>query len=111
VTGVQTCALPIYPHTNDLRLDLYGDKASIEIDLNASRDTLKINRILGRDAMEWETLHCGTTPTIYQRFIRSIETGEQDQPDFARGAEIQAVLDACHESDQTDKTIKVSHQQ
>jgi len=96
-----------YPHQNDLRLDLYGDKASIEIDLNASRDTLKINRILGRQAMPWETLDCGQTANIYERFIRSIETGEQDQPDFARGAEIQHVLDACHRSAQTDQTIRI----
>lgn len=98
-----------YPHKNSLRLDLHGDKAAIEIDLNASWDTLNINRILGREAMEWETVHCGTTPSIYERFIRSIETGEQDQPDFTRGADIQAVLDACHESDRTDRTIKIPH--
>jgi predicted dehydrogenase len=96
-----------YPHHNSLRLDLYGDKASIEIDLNASYTELKINRILGRTAMAWETLDCGKTPTNFERFIRSIQTGEQDQPDFARGAEIQSVLDACHLSSETDKTIRI----
>lgn len=94
-----------YPHKNSLRLDLYGDKASIEIDLNASYTKLKINRILGRTAMEWETLDCGETPTNYQRFIRAIETGQPEQPDFARGAEIQAVLDACHLSAESDQTV------
>jgi Predicted dehydrogenases and related proteins len=100
-----------YPHQNDLRLDLYGDEASVEIDLNASTDRLKINRILGRQAMEWETLHCGTTPNIWQRFIRAIQSGQPEQPDFARGAEIQAVLDACHESAERDQTIHIEHQQ
>ncbi|MBC2603481.1 Gfo/Idh/MocA family protein [Puniceicoccus vermicola] len=96
-----------YPHKNSLRLDLYGDKASIEIDLNASSTELKINRILGRTAMEWETLDCGKTPTNFERFIKSIQTGVQDQPDFARGAEIQSVLDACHLSAENDKTIQI----
>ena len=96
-----------YPHENSLQLHLFGNKASIEIDLNASYTSLKINRILGRQAMGWETLDCGQTPNIPERFIRSIETGNQDQPDFARGAEIQAILDACHQSDKTDQTIKI----
>jgi len=96
-----------YPHQNSLRLDLYGDKASIEIDLNASYTELKINRLLGRTAMEWERLDCGETPTIFERFIRSIETGEPEQPDFARGAEIQSILDACHRSAASDQTILI----
>ncbi len=99
-----------YPHQNSLRLDLYGDKASIEIDLDQSFTELKINRKLGRKSMDWETLDCGQTPTVYERFIRSIETGEQDQPDFARGADIQSILDACHESSKTDKTIQIHPQ-
>jgi len=35
------------------------------------------------------------TPSIAARFIKSIRTGINDQPDFQRGAEIQKVLDAC----------------
>jgi len=96
-----------YPHENSLQLFLYGNKASIEIDLNASYSTLKINRILGRQAMGWEELDCGITPTIHERFIQSINTGVQGQPDFARGSEVQHVLDACHESANTDRTIRI----
>jgi predicted dehydrogenase len=97
-----------YPHVNSMRLELYGDQASIEIDLNASYSTLKMNRILGRDIMPWETVECGSTPNNYQRFVQSIISGQQDQPDFARGAEMQAVLDACHESSINDKTILIT---
>ncbi len=93
------------PHLNSLRLNVYGDKASIEIDLDESYSSLKISRILGRKAMPWETLDCGVTPTNFERFIRAVESGSQDQADFARGAEIQRVLDACFESDQKDKTV------
>jgi len=38
-------------------------------------------------------------PNIYERFIRSIRTGKNDQPDFTRGAAVQKILDACFESD------------
>ncbi|MGE9291804.1 MAG: Gfo/Idh/MocA family protein [Puniceicoccales bacterium] len=96
-----------YPHENSLHLNLYGDKASIEIDLDECFHQLKINRVLGRTAMKWETLECKKTPSIFERFILSIQTGVQDQPDFARGAEIQAVLDACHLSSETDQTIQI----
>ncbi len=94
-----------YPHINQVQLRLYGDQASIVIDLDSSYTCLKISRILGRQIMDWETLDCGETPTNYARFIRAIESGVADQPDFARAAEIQAVLDACFESDAKDRTI------
>ncbi len=96
-----------YPHVNSLRLNLYGDQASLEIDLDRSPDTLRINRIAGRTITDWQTLDCGTAPTIQERFVRAIESGVPDQPDFARGAEIQAVLDACRESAETDSTVHI----
>ncbi len=94
-----------YPHRNSLRLNLYGDRASIEVDLDESTSALKLSRILGRKAMEWETLECGKTPTNFERFIQAIENGMQEQADFARGAEIQAALDACFESNEKDRTV------
>ena len=96
-----------YPHQNSLRLNLYGEKASVEIDLDESYSNLKINRILGRKPMGWETLDCGETPTNFERFISSIKSGVQDQPDFARGAAIQKALDACALSDAEDRTVDV----
>jgi predicted dehydrogenase len=46
-------------------------------------------------------------PNNYQRFVRSILTGKQDQPDFARGAEIQKTLDACFKSDAEQRPVRV----
>jgi len=96
-----------YPHRNSLRLNLYGDKASIEIDLDTSYSSMKISRKMGRQAMDWETLDCGKTPSNYERFVAAVQSGVQDMPDFARGAEIQKVLDACQESDASDATIRI----
>lgn len=39
--------------------------------------------------------------------IGIIGTGVNDQPDFARGAEIQKVLDACIRSDATGRAVRV----
>jgi predicted dehydrogenase len=44
---------------------------------------------------------------MYHRFITSIKTGKNDQPDFARGAHIQKVLDACVKSDKTGRAVRV----
>jgi predicted dehydrogenase len=59
------------------------------------------------DTARWRTIKCGRTPTVYRRFITSIRTGQNDQPDFARGAVVQKVLDACFESARTGQTVRV----
>jgi len=94
-------------HINRLDLAIFGDKGAIRINLDKSYNQMKVCR--GRDAHKnaWKTVKCSPTPNMYQRFIKSIKTGKNDQPDFARGAEIQKILDACFESDKKDKTIQV----
>jgi predicted dehydrogenase len=57
--------------------------------------------------MRWKMMKTGATPNIYRRFITSIKAGRNDQPDFARGAAIQKVIDACIESDRIGRTVKV----
>ena len=94
-------------HSNSLRLRVYGDKGALVVDLDRAGDTLQICRGRAVDKVEWTTLRCGQTPNIYQRFIKSIRTGCNDQPDFARGAAVQKMLDACFESDKTGKTLVV----
>ena len=43
----------------------------------------------------WKEIKCPKTPTIAERFIKSIRTGINSQPDFKRGAEAQKILDAA----------------
>ncbi|CAN0589710.1 unnamed protein product, partial [Ectocarpus sp. 12 AP-2014] len=54
------------------------------------------------------TVKAPPTKNIYQRFVESICSGQNDQPDFARGAAIQAVLDACVVSSQEDRSLTVA---
>ncbi len=92
---------------NSLLLRLYGEKGGIIVDLDKSYGELQICSGKDADKAEWKTIKCAATPNIYQRFIKSIRTGKNDQPDFARGAAIQKVLDACFESDRKGEAVKV----
>ena len=94
-------------YQNTLELRIFGDKGAIRINLDKAYDKLEICCGENIHESKWETIDCGKTPNIYERFINSILTGENDQPDFARGAEIQKILDACVESDETKNIIEV----
>jgi predicted dehydrogenase len=57
--------------------------------------------------MYWEKIATSSTPSNFERFIKSIKTGQNDQPDFKRGAEIQKVLDSCFESAKTNTWVNI----
>jgi hypothetical protein len=76
-------------------------------DLDRSYEAL--DTCLGKNAASarWKTQHLTVAPTIYQRFVRAIQTGEKAQPDLLRGAQIQAYLDACERSAQSGRWERV----
>jgi predicted dehydrogenase len=92
---------------NSIRLRIYGDRGAIVVDLDQSYDQLRLLRVGPKGKGEWKTMTCKATPSIYQRFIKSIKTGVNDQPDFARGAAIQKALDACFESNRKGRAVAV----
>ena len=94
-------------HANRLFLKISGDKGSVEIDSERSTTSYKIS--VGPDLHKatWKEVTCKPTPNNYARFVKSIRTGKQDQPDFARGAAVQKVLDAVITSDAKGKPVKV----
>jgi predicted dehydrogenase len=94
-------------YANCLELFIHGDKGAIHINLDKSFSELEICK--GKDVHKrvWKTVKCGKTPNIYQRFIKSIKTGKNDQPDFARGAAIQKVIDACFKSDRRGRFVVI----
>lgn len=94
-------------HQNSLLLRIFGEQGALRIDLDKAWDQLEICRGPDVDKAVWRTVKCGTVPTLYQRFIRSIQTGKNDQPDFARGAEVQKLLDAGFKSDRTGRPVRV----
>lgn len=94
-------------HANSLLLRIFGDKGGIVVDLDQSYNQLQLCRGKDIDKLKWRTVRCPRVPDMYRRFITSIKTEENDQPDFARGAAIQKVLDACLKSDATGRVVRV----
>lgn len=94
-------------HANSLVLEVHGTKGALRLDLDRSQDELQV--CLGSDIhrAQWSTLKARPTPNIYQRFIAAIRSGKPGEPDFARGAEIQKVLDRCFDSDRAGRAVRV----
>lgn len=95
------------PHINTVQLDLYGEKGTIKIDLDDDYSKLNFWSFKNAKRGKKQTILCKPEQGLYKRFIKSIRSGVNDQPDFARGAEIQKLLDACHASDATNQTVKI----
>ncbi len=93
---------------NTLLLRIYGEEGALVIDLDKGYGRLDVCLGRNRHKAEWKTVECARTPTNFQRFIRWIQSGKPDQPDFAQGAAIQDVIDACVKSDKTGKTVNVA---
>jgi len=92
---------------NSLALPLYGDKGGLRLDLDKSYTDLEV--CTGKDLLkaQWKTIKCKATPSMYERFIKSIKSGKNDQPDFARAWNVQRALDACYKSDASGKSVKL----
>src|SRR5208283_2865995 len=94
-------------YDNQLCLQIHGDRGALKIDLDKSYEELMVCRGKDVNSVKWKTIRTGKTPNIYRRFINSIQTGKNDQPDFARGAAIQKVIDACFKADSAGRPVKV----
>ncbi len=94
-------------HANRLFLKIAGTKGTVEIDSERSTHSYRICRGPGLQTSTWKEVACKPVLNNYQRFIQAIQKGAAGEPDFARGAEIQKVLDACFVSDRTRKPVRL----
>ncbi len=94
-------------HINRLFLKIAGTQGSVEIDSDRGTDSYRICTGSDLDTNTWKEVQVKPTATIYQRFVKSIQTGIQDQPDFARGAEVQKLLDASFQSNEQNAPIRL----
>jgi predicted dehydrogenase len=85
-------------HLNDLRLRLYGQAGGLEVSFENAVSRLRAS--LGDDVRTgtWREIDCPPVPTIYQRFIAAIRGEGVADPDFARGALLQRLLDTAEAS-------------
>lgn len=103
---------------NKLNLKIYCEKGAVRIafddpikegnyyEVTTDTETVfsdedkKLNKKL-----KWEKVVTRPTPNNIERFIESINSGINDQPDFERGAKIQKILDSCFESSEKESWI------
>jgi len=103
---------------NKLNLKIYCEKGAVRIafddpikegnyyEITTDTETVfsdedkKINKKL-----KWEKISTNSTPNNIERFIESIKSGINDQPDFERGAKIQKILDSCFESSEKEAWV------
>jgi predicted dehydrogenase len=85
-------------HLNDLRLRLYGQTGGLEVSFESAVSRLRA--CLGDNIQTgtWTDIDCPPVPTIYQRFIAAIRGEGASEPDFARGAALQRLLDRAEAS-------------
>jgi len=106
--GVVHMSRWIAGHPNRIFLKIAGTKGCLEIDSDRSTNSFRICAGRNVDKAKWVEKQCKPVPTNHQKFIDAIRKSNPDvQPDFARGAEVQKILDACFKSDSTRKTISV----
>jgi predicted dehydrogenase len=89
-------------HLNDLRLRLYGQTGGLEVSFEAGESRLRA--CLGADigTGRWADVDCPSVPTVYERFIAAIRGNGRAEPDFARGAQLQRLLDRAVQSADRD---------
>ena len=80
---------------NVLKLDVFGTEGAIEI--NHGLEWTEIRMCSGEDVhtQAWRRVMAEPVPTIHARFIDAVLTGQNGEPSFRRGAELQAILDQC----------------
>ncbi|MBN8218053.1 MAG: Gfo/Idh/MocA family oxidoreductase [Spirochaetes bacterium] len=94
-------------HANRLFLRLSGTKGSLEIDSALSTTVYKICVGKNLDTNAWEEVTAPPVAMTYARFVEAIRKGKGGTPDFARGAQVQAMLDGCFASAKAGKSVRV----
>ena len=89
-------------HINDLFLRIHGDEGGL--DVSAVQQKSLLRACLGPDmaSARWIEVETAPVPTNSSRFIAAIRGAAPADPDFHRGAALQAVLDAAEASDAAD---------
>ncbi|WP_203232315.1 Gfo/Idh/MocA family protein [Gemmobacter caeruleus] len=89
-------------HLNDLRLRIYGTEGGLEVRFEGGESRLRACLTPDLKAARWQDIDCPPVPTVYERFIAAIRGDGPAEPDFARGAVLQRLLDRAEASAAAD---------
>jgi predicted dehydrogenase len=93
---------------NSLCVRVFGDEGAVMVDLDRAADRYWVVR--GRQAMRkaaWKEVRCRPSLSQQERFVKAIGAGTSDVCDFARGAHVQAYLDASLRSARARRAVRV----
>ena len=57
---------------------------------------------------KWDKIICDNTPSNFERFINSIQSNTNDQPDFKQAAKVQKILDMCIKSNDKNQWVDIN---
>ncbi len=89
-------------HMNDLRLRIYGTLGGVEVSFENGVSGLRACLGDNRLTASWVDIEAPVLPSIYERFIAAIRGEGAAEPDFARGAFLQRLLDLAEQSSAQD---------
>lgn len=98
-------------YINAIHLEVHGSEGAIRFDLDSSYEALEFCLGEARHAGKWERQVLPPAPSIFERFVKAVQTGQQDQPDLFRGAQIQAYMEAAFRSAKTGDWEKIPSSQ
>lgn len=94
-------------HQNRLFLKIHGTEGALEFDSERGVDTFRVCAGKAIHRAEWTERKARPVANNYRRFVEAVRKGQPAEPGFARGAEIQRVLDACFRSAETGQAVRV----
>lgn len=97
-------------YKNRLKLKIFCDKGATRIEFDdpiGEGNYFDITKDIESEKMSWEKKTVPQTLNNFERFIVSVKSGINDQPDFKRGAQIQKILDSCFESSKKKIWVKI----
>jgi predicted dehydrogenase len=80
---------------NVLRLNVFGTRGGLEIEHGTEWTEIRLCSGSSVHTQAWRRVQASPVPTIHARFVDAVLSGLNGEPDFRRGAELQAVLDRC----------------
>lgn len=87
-------------HVNDLRLRVWGDEGGLEVATEGQNERLLVCGPADLQKPVWREVAFAPVETNYQRYADAVRRGVQVDPDFARAAQLQEILDLAARSDQ-----------
>ncbi|WP_086998376.1 Gfo/Idh/MocA family protein [Rhizobium sullae] len=94
-------------HLNELKLRIYGERGSLEVNHRPSGSDL--HGCLGGDveSATWREIEVAPVLTNYQRFAEAVMSGLQPDPNFRHAANLQKVIDLAMVAERERRELKV----